>query len=146
MWCWWLAVPASCWPIGSRTPDWAGQINASIMLSETRYPNLAAVGNWKSYKSATWLAFATFAGLSFWAGIGLARGRDASVVVRAKIVLWLIGPIASFVVGMLVPLLAFGKPLVDVQVVSNIVASAITAAIWTTYLSKSKRVRATYAL
>lgn len=124
----------------------AGRLNADIMLAETQYPNLAMLGNWKSYKSATWAAFSVVAALSFWAGFGLAKGRDASVVGKAKIVLWLIGPLASFVLGILIPLLAFGKWHADGQFVSNIIASAIVAAIWSTYLSKSKRVRATYAL
>ena len=124
----------------------AGRLNADIVLTEMGHPNLAKLENWKSYKSALWAVFSVVAALSFWAGFGLARSRNASVVGRAKIVLWLIGPLASFVAGVFIPLLALGKPQANVQVVVNIVVSALVAALWTAYLSKSKRVRATYTL
>ncbi|OIQ66505.1 hypothetical protein GALL_519220 [mine drainage metagenome] len=84
--------------------------------------------------------------LSFYAGLGLAKGRDISVVKRAKIILWVIGPVASIVMGLFIPLAVFGKIESDPQFFGAFIASVIVSAIWTAYLSKSRRVKATYAL
>jgi hypothetical protein len=123
----------------------AGRINADIMSAESQYPNLLTVPAWGTFKSATWWSFLVVSCLSFYAGLGLARGRDISVVKRAKILLWVIGPLASIVMGLFIPLVVFGKIESDPQWFGALIASVITSAIWTAYLSKSRRVKATYA-
>lgn len=123
----------------------AGRINADIMSAESQYPNLLTVPAWSTFKSATWWSFLVVCCLSFYAGLGLAKGRDISVVKRAKILLWVIGPVTSIVMGLFIPLVIFGKIESDPQFLGALVASVIVSAIWTAYLSKSRRVKATYA-
>jgi len=60
-------------------------------------------------------------------------------VKRAKIILWVIGPLASLLEGVFLPILIFGKSEFNPQFVGSMIASIITAAIWTAYLSKSKK-------
>lgn len=126
----------------------AGRINSDFMSAESQYPNLKQVAAWGTYKSATWLAYLVVCSLSFYAGLGLAKGRDTSVVKRAKILLWVIGPGASLFMGLVLPVVIFGRTESDPSAVGAFigafVASVLGAVIWTAYLSKSKRVRATY--
>ena len=82
--------------------------------------------------------------LSFYAGLGLAKDRKPSAVKRAKILLWVIGPVASLFMGVFLPLLIFGELKSDPQLFSELLGSVLGAIIWTTYLSKSRRVKATY--
>lgn len=123
----------------------AGRINADIMTVELQYPSLLTVPAWGTFKSATWWSYLVVCCLSFYAGFGLAKGRDISVVKRAKVLLWVIGPVASIVMGLLIPLAVFGKIESDPQFFGALIASVITSAIWTAYLSKSRRVKATYS-
>lgn len=122
----------------------AGHINSDFMSVEDKYPNLKTVAEWGLYKSATWWTFLLVGCLSFYAGLGLVKRRDHLVVKRAKIILWAIGPVASVVLGVFIPILIFGKAEPDPQFVVSMIASIIATAIWTAYLSKSKRVKATY--
>lgn len=126
----------------------AGRINSDFMSAESQYPNLKQVAAWGLYKSATWWTYLAVCGLSFYAGLGLAKGRDPSVVQRAKILLWVIGPGASLFIGFILPAIVFGRAESDPNAVGAFIgafiASVLGAAIWTAYLSKSKRVRATY--
>jgi hypothetical protein len=46
--------------------------------------------------------------------------------------------------GLFIPLAIFGRIEFDPQLFWSLISSAIVAAVWTAYLSKSKRVRATY--
>ena len=122
----------------------AGRINAGFMSVEDQYPNLKSVTEWGTYKSATWWTFLFVCCLSFYAGLGLVKDRSMLVVKRAKIILWVIGPLASLILGVFLPVLIFGKYEPDPQFVGDMIASIIGAAIWTAYLSKSKWVKATY--
>lgn len=122
----------------------AGRINADFMSLENQYPNLKSVAQWGTYKSATWWTFLFVCCLSFYAGLGLIKGRSILAVKRARIILWVIGPLASLILGIFLPVLIFGKSEPDPQFVGSMIASIIAAAIWTAYLSKSKRVKATY--
>ena len=124
----------------------AGRINADFMSVENQYPTLKSVAEWGTYKSATWWTFLIVCCLSFYAGLGLVRERNISAVKRAKIILWVIGPLASLILGVFLPVLIFGKSEPDPQFVGSMIASIMAAAIWTAYLSKSKRVKATYGI
>lgn len=123
----------------------AGRINADFMMAERQYPNLGSLAEWYAFKRATWWAFAVVAAISIYGGWGLVSSRDWSVVNRAKVILWLTGPIASIVLAIFIPLAVFGKTEAgDPQFIGAFIASVIAASIWTAYLSKSKRVRNTY--
>lgn len=124
----------------------AGRINSDIMSAESQYPNLTAAATWGTYKAATWWTFLVVSCLSFYTGIGLARGRDISVVYRAKIMLWIIGPVANVILGLFIPVFVFGKIESGPEFIGGLTGSAIAAAIWTAYLTKSKRVKATYGI
>jgi len=123
----------------------AATLNADIMTSETQYPNLLTLDSWKTFKYVTWTAYLCVAALSFYAGYGFATYREFTAVRRAKIILWVAGPAATVVIGMLIPLVVFGTFKLDPVIIGHVIPSAIGAAIWTAYLSRSKRVRATYA-
>lgn len=122
----------------------AGRLFAGLASVEAEYPGLVTLESWATFKSAAWWSFLGTAGLSVYAGVGLAKGRNMSVVRRAKVLLWVIGPVASLVTGLVVPFLVFGDLELDPELLSEFVGSAVMAGIWTAYLAKSKRVLATY--
>ncbi len=122
----------------------AGQMKSGIMSAEDQYPNLKTVAEWATYKSAAWWTFLLVFCLSFYAGLGLLKDRNIFAVKRAKIILWVIGPLASLVLGVFLPIFISGKSYPDSQFIGSMIASVIAATIWTAYLSKSKRVKATY--
>lgn len=122
----------------------ASRINGDIMRAESQYPNLSSLDSWRVFKSATWWSFLIVTCLSIYAGFGLAKGRNNSVVKRAKVMIWIIGPAASIVMGIFLPLAIFGEVESDPQLFGMLIGSVIVAAIWTAYLSKSRRVKATY--
>jgi hypothetical protein len=122
----------------------AGRINADLHSAESQYPHLATMASWQTYKAATWLTFFGMSAVSIWAGYGLAKGREWSVVRRAKISLWIVGPLATIVLAVMLPAMIFGGINLDPELVGSFIGSALVAAIWTMYLSKSRRVRATY--
>lgn len=127
----------------------AGRINSDFMEVESQFPNVKAVDSWATLKLATWLLFIPVAGLSVYAGYGLLKRRDRSVVRRAQIFLWIIGPLQTLVVGGLLPIAILGEVTADPQFIGSFigsfVASVIGASLWTAYLFRSERVKATYA-
>ncbi len=124
----------------------AGRLSGDIMSTELQYPNLRSLEAWNTFKNATWWSYAVVACLSFYAGFGLVNGRNINVVRKAKVILWLAGPVALIVMGVVIPFAVFEKLEFDPQLVGGFITSVIGAAIWTAYLSKSKRVKATYGL
>lgn len=124
----------------------AGRINADFLSAESQYPILKTGADWGTLKSATWWTFLLVCCLSFYAGLGLMKSRNILVVKQAKIILWVTGPVASIVLGIFIPFLVFGKSELDPEFVGGMIASIILTAIWTAYLSKSKRVMATYGI
>ncbi len=121
-----------------------------ILMSESemegQFPQLRASLQWTHYKALLWFTYLVLAGISIWGGWGLARGREWSAVMRAKVVLWVIGPFGTIIIGLL-PYAVFGKLIdpVDLDLIPNLIGHVIVATAWTIYLSTSKRVRATYA-
>ncbi len=123
----------------------AGRINADIMTAEHQYPALRSLPQWSNFKVATWWTFLAIIAVSIYGGWGLARGRDWSVVRRAKLVLWIAGPVGALILSVVVPLATLGESYAGhAQFVGGLLASVIAAGIWTAYLLKSKRVRNTY--
>lgn len=74
-----------------------GRINADFMSAESQYPNLKTLAARGTFKSATWWIFLLVCCLSFYAGLRLVKSRNILVVKHAKIILWLIGPVANIV-------------------------------------------------
>jgi membrane protein implicated in regulation of membrane protease activity len=80
-----------------------------------------------------------------YAGYGLLKRRDRSVVRRAQVVLWVIGPIASLIIGLVLPAAVVGDVDVVPEFIGSFIVSVLAAFLWTAYLSRSRRVKATYA-
>jgi hypothetical protein len=122
-----------------------GHIASEISSAERQYPAVVSLPQWGTFKLAIWSVFFAVAVLSVYGGWGLGTGKDWSVVKRAKIVLWLVGPFGNFVIGVIVPIVTLGfMPAIDSELLAALIMSVIATVIWTTYLSKSKRVRNTY--
>lgn len=124
----------------------AGQIYTELYILEHAYPALVSLSKWATYRSAIWWTFWMTTGLRVFGAWGLATGRDWSVVRRAKIVLWA-GPVGALICVGLAPLVmdVNVETAITRQVVASFMGSVTAASIWTTYLSKSKRVRARFA-
>ncbi len=121
-----------------------GQLSSEFTLTESQYPDLKSLAKWDAYKLTIWITFGCTAGLSIYAGVGLFRGRTYKVVKRAKVIIWIMGPVASAVSNLVFPSLFFGNTEIDSKFVGGLIASIIGTTIWTMYLNKSKRVAATY--
>lgn len=124
----------------------AARINAEFSSADALYPSLVSVSEWGAYKSVSWWSFLAMSCLSLYAGIGLLRGRSRVVVKRAKILLWVVGPVSYVVMGVIIPWLVLDSLTVSSQLFGGFMASFIITLIWTLYLSRSKRVKATYGV
>lgn len=125
----------------------AGTITSDILLTEKQYPSIVSFPKWDTYKTVAWACFFLFSSISIYGGWGLAKAREASVVSRAKIILWVTGPLATIIMGVSVPSIIFGiDEFISPELVGQVIGSMIAVGIWTVYLAKSKRVRNTYNL
>jgi len=111
-----------------------------LTAAEYQFPALASDNDWKTLKLVVIGVSVGIAMITIYGGWGLARGSDWSAVKRAKAILWIIGPGGLLGLG---TLLAVSGESVE-ELVSPFIASVATTAIWTAYLSKSKRVSNTY--
>jgi hypothetical protein len=119
----------------------ASILNGGILFVERQHPNIKTQELWITLKYVTWCVVLLFSVLSWYAALGLAISRTMTVIHRTKILLWVIGPFAYFVIHSIIPMFILGRVLSNP---SAIVASFLGAILWTLYLSKSKRVLATY--
>ena len=123
-----------------------GNIITLFEDTELLHPNLLTDPVWSHFKSSvTWISLAVFF-FSFYAGFGLATGRDISVVNRAKILLWVTGPVSEIVMYIFVSFAYPAIPIVFYTFSKDLLFSVISASIWTAYLSYSRRVKATYII
>ena len=127
------------WPLFN-----AGQTMDVLVSAEKQTPALLSRDSWATYKSACWWLVLCVSILSVYAGLGLARGRNRAVVRRAIAVLWVNGPVAALIMGTVIPATTYGQLLPIGAIASGVAFSSIAAGVWTAYLMKSKRVRATY--
>lgn len=124
----------------------AGVIGSGFQGIERQYPNIVGVAKWTNYKTCTWVAFGIFAAIAFYGGWGLLKGRDWSVVERARKILWIINPFATIVTSAIIPYSIIGESGVDgPSVLGRVVSSSLVAWVWSSYLKKSVRVRNTYS-
>jgi len=123
----------------------AWRTHADLFHLENQVSGLNSLPQWAAYKAATWCSFLAFAVVSVYGGWGLARGSDWSVVRRATIILWLVGPVSTVVRGVVVPLVTLGDSNAEhPELFRAMLFSMIHACIWTAYLQNSERVRVTY--
>jgi hypothetical protein len=120
------------------------QMYVAIPAAESENPALRTIQAWASFKAIMWSVNLTIAAISVYAGWGLARGATWRVVRRAKVALWVVGPVAIIVLGAVVPMVTLGQIEEASGLLPEFVRSVMVALVWTLYLSKSKRVRATY--
>ncbi len=120
------------------------QMYVAIPAAESENPALRTIQAWASFKAIMWSVNLTIAAISVYAGWGLARGATWRVVRRAKVALWVVGPVAIIVLGAVVPMVILGQIEEASGLLPEFVRSVMVALVWTLYLSKSKRVRATY--
>lgn len=129
------------------SPLWGwGVITRDIQSTERLYPALLASSAWFQYKQLSWCVFAVTAAMYFAAGYRLWKSPVRESVRFAILVLWLASPLGNVARGIVV-LVTFGTATAGAmlpRLVKAAVASAIGAAIWTTYLLRSSRVRNTY--
>ncbi len=118
----------------------------SFADAESQHPNLASVEKWKDFKSAAWMVIFACCALSFVAGWRLWKSVDFDAVVFAKWAIWISGPAGAFVLGAFLPWMMFGSANPDESFWGAFLGGIVFAVIWTTYLSKSKRVEQTYTV
>ena len=143
----WLALLAA-WMMFLRPLVGAIYIDSDTTMVEFLSPSIRSLPEWTTYKNAIWVAFLVVVAMSFYGGLGLVRGREWSVVTRAKQILWITGPLASIVMGVIIPLSIFGTTVLTGPVVVGTLIAFLLVLILThmltAYLSQSKRVRNTY--
>ena len=121
------------------------RLSGAFTDAEFKTPQLATFGPWLSYKTEVWVIFGITALISFCTGILLFRFKPSSVRV-AITSLWIVGPggaIAYIVAANSVFRSDIASAMSQAMLPSVIVA-CIAAAIWTAYLTRSKRVKNTY--
>ena len=120
----------------------AGRINSEFMQAETQNAARSTLPPWATIMTDTWIVFAATTVIGVYADVGLLRSRRRFVVMQAQVALWLVGPFAAFVYGIIPLMVVEAAP--TGEAVAAVIASAIPAAIWHIYLSRSVRVRNTY--
>ena len=120
-------------------------VRAGEILRDTRtLAPLYDSDEWQTFVIVYWGIFAVLSLISFGGGWGLYRKSDWSAVRHAKVILWITGP-GGVATSSLAIVILLGSEAVDGSTVIRFVVSTLLASIWTMYLSKSKRVKNTYA-
>lgn len=122
----------------------AGRLNSDILSAESAYPNLLTVTAWTNYKQAAWWCFGASAVFGIYAGWSLARKRNPSVPMLAIAAVWVLGPMLSLILSLVLPAIFFGAPALSAQDWGQLLPPFITASLWTLYLLRSKRVKGLY--
>lgn len=126
----------------------AGRMLGEFSQAESQYPQLAQVAIWESYKASSWLLYWVTVGMSVYAGWLLLAKRTAAAVRRVIYILWISGPGLSLVTVMVT--YYFLRDGLGAQefgaFLGGVLGACISATIWTIYLKKSKRVKATYGV
>lgn len=122
-----------------------GGILDAFRSAEAQYPTLDGMTTWEIHKAGHWVVWLISSGVSAWGGWILATKRTVDVPRTAKRCLWLSGP-GSALGHLLVSLKTLGSS-ADVigEALLQLLTAALGAGLWVLYLTKSKRVRNTYA-
>ena len=97
---------------------------------------------WLINTSTFWIVFLIVAALSIYGGLRLWRDRSPAAVRTAIIILWIYSPIAA--VDLLIARALLEGRVPWSNAVTTIGINLATAAVWTAYLMRSRRVRNTY--
>lgn len=123
-----------------------GRAAGNFRGDEMVYAALASVPAWATYKTVVWLTLALFSAFSIYAALKLRFVWKPASVMLAKIavVSW---PVCSLAVGVVIPMAILGDEelSLDPKFVGSFLALIISTVVWLAYLSKSKRIRATYS-
>lgn len=122
----------------------AGRLASDFATAEHQYPQLLTTALWITYKQWAWVAFGCSCMLSIAAGVQLLRSRERSAVNFTVLTLWVAGPGLAVFSLMVLPWLVFGR-VAYAEAIGGLAGSVVVAAIWTTYLLISKRVKARYS-
>ena len=120
--------------------------NASVRSLESKNLSLSTVPSWVAYQHYCWLFIGSaslFCLIALWR---LGRVREWSSVMSGMAAAAIIGPLLAIMCGLVIPWVTVGRTDLDAELFLTILKPSIWAAIWITYLSKSKRVRARYGL
>jgi hypothetical protein len=122
-----------------------GRAAGNFRDEELAYSVLAAIPAWGTYKTAVWLTLGVFSAFSIYAALQLRFVWKPASVTLAKIAVasW---PVSGLLIGVVLPLMAFRGQAVttDLKFVGSFLALIISTVVWFVYLSRSKRVHATY--
>lgn len=123
-----------------------GKLSDEFHSAVERFPLLSSNAQWQNYTQLSWLIFTVLASMQFAAGYRLWKIHIPQSVNFAIIVIWLTWPIGN-VLYIISAIVIFGNnndSNAFAQQAGLIIASVIAAAIWTTYLMRSVRVKNTY--
>lgn len=121
-----------------------GKVGVAFRDAEMVYSVLINSSEWSTYKTTVWLTLAAFLSFSIYAALQLRFVWKPASVTLAKtaVASW---PVANLLMGVVIPTMVFpGKSTLDAESVGSFLALIVSTVVWITYLSKSKRVRATY--
>ncbi|MBW6390207.1 DUF2569 family protein [Halomonas sp. Y3S6] len=129
-----------------------GSLLSNLAILKHLHPSLVGTPGWDWYLLWMWLAVGCAAGLSVYASLRLLHGKSARDVEAVCSILWVIGPIAAIVTNGLIPFMMHEAEMLmydyigptGVPLVGAILGGAIFSLVWTSYLSRSQRVRNTY--
>ena len=122
----------------------AGRINFSFISMENEFPNLKTIPNWSIYKNWVWFVMGLKFLIGFYAGLKLIKDRNPSAINQVKVIIWITGPVAGLILGVFLPEIIFGSVQIGSEFIGPFLSLTITCIVWTIYLSKSNRVKATY--
>ncbi len=117
---------------------------SEMSSAESSFPELVNIDSWRTFKLVSGIAVSIICALSVYAGYSLATHRKKSVVRNVTRLLWIIGPFGVIVTSSVIPLMMFGNPNWGAQFLGALAGQIIAAAVWSAYLRKSERVKATY--
>lgn len=134
-----ITVIAPLGNIGSTTSD--------FILVEAQNPLLSNSEEWITFKKIYWFIVICISIYGIASGIFLAKEKKPTAVENAISYLWVSGPIASFILSIILPITSFDKISLSNTLstsVTPMLISTISTLIWIAYLKKSKRVKNTY--
>lgn len=120
-------------------------IETKFINAENKFPGLVSFDEWNVYKISLWATTVVCIALSIFAGLGLANRNNWKDVKRAKVILFIIGPLAVLLMKAIIPFMIFGsiKEMIP-ELVSSFFASLLWASLWALFLSKSINAQNTY--
>lgn len=120
-------------------------INA-LKLAEETYPALINLPAWENYKTASWMTTAALCAAMVWAGYGLWKHHIPPSVNACISILWAV-PIVALLADSLSSVTFLEVSVGDYftgEAFTGLAQGFVSAALWTAYLKRSRRVKNTY--